>query len=175
MSNADYLIVWPTVSGSSVSWTLSHRLPDGSHGTPQLASTDASTSTTAFYTIVPELTTSDASSPYSAVAYVRQRDPGSSYPTASGVTAAALGAASTEFIYASSSRKPSGTAEDANLAEHNQVRSLPLSPCIAAAEADVPLPPPPTAQGHDQARPLAAVQRRRRRRRDVRVVGERGR
>ncbi|GAA5855551.1 hypothetical protein JCM9279_005117 [Rhodotorula babjevae] len=138
MSNADYLIVWPTVSGSSVSWTLSHRLPDGSHGTPQLASTDASTSTTAFYTIVPELTTSDASSPYSVVAYVRQRDPGSSYPTASGVTAATLDAASTEFIYASSSRKPSGTAEDADLAEHNQPKGttkLDLSQQFSVAAA----------------------------------------
>ncbi|GAA5925953.1 hypothetical protein JCM3775_005160 [Rhodotorula graminis] len=142
MADADFLIVWPTVSGSSVSWTLSHRLPDGSHGMPQLASTDAATATTAFYTVVPELTTSDASSPYSAVAYVRQRDPGSSYPTASGATAAALGAASTEFIYASSSRKPSTTAEDADLAEHNQAKgttkldlSQQFSVAATAAEA----------------------------------------
>ncbi|GAA5905993.1 hypothetical protein JCM8208_006310 [Rhodotorula glutinis] len=141
MSNADYLIVWPTVSGSSVSWTLSHRLPNGAHGTPKLASTDASTSTTAFYTVVPELTTSDASSPYSVVAYVRQRDPGSSYPTASGVTTAALQAASTEFIYASSSRKPTSTAEDADLDEHNQPKGttkLDLSQqfSVAAAAAE---------------------------------------
>ncbi|TNY20468.1 hypothetical protein DMC30DRAFT_439181 [Rhodotorula diobovata] len=122
MSNADYLLAWPTVSGSSVSWTLSHRLPNGAHGQPQLASSDAATSTSTFYTLVPELTTSDASSPFSAVAYVRARDPGASYPTASGVTSAAIQDAATSIIYASSSRAPSGTGEDANLSEHNQAR-----------------------------------------------------
>ncbi|BGP47450.1 hypothetical protein JCM10450v2_003302 [Rhodotorula kratochvilovae] len=115
MNDADFLIAWPVVSGSSVAWTLSHRLPSGGHTMPQ-----STGSTNDFYTLVPELTTGDASSPFSAVAFSRLRDPGASYPTQSGVTPAALEDASTSFIYASSSSKPSGTDEGARIGQHNQ-------------------------------------------------------
>merc|ERR1719487_1809959 len=51
MSNADYIIAWPSVSSSAVNWTLSHRLPSGgdSHSVPSLASSSSSRSTADFY------------------------------------------------------------------------------------------------------------------------------
>ncbi|BGP39350.1 hypothetical protein JCM10449v2_003288 [Rhodotorula kratochvilovae] len=134
MANADFLLAWPVVSGLSVAWTLSHRLPSGGHTMPQ--STGAATNE--FYTLVPELTTADASSPFSAVAFSRLRDPGASYPTQSGVTPAALEDASTSFIYASSSSKPSGTVEGARISQHNQpmgTTSLDLSKAFVVGAA----------------------------------------
>ncbi|GAA5994551.1 cytochrome b561 domain-containing protein [Rhodotorula paludigena] len=124
MADADFLLAWPTISGSSVNWTLSHRLPNTAapegHGLPSVASGDPSTSTTAFYTLVPELTTTEASSPYSAVAWTRARSPGSSYPTASGVATTQLGDAQTSFIYGSSSENPGNADETAPVRRHNQ-------------------------------------------------------
>lgn len=131
MADADFLLAWPTISGSSVNWTLSHRLPNTNaqegHGLPSVASEDPSTSTTAFYTLVPELTTTDASSPYSAVAWTRARSPGSSYPTASGVATTELGDAQTSFIYGSSSENPGSADETAPVQRHNQVRQSSLT------------------------------------------------
>ncbi|BGP39353.1 hypothetical protein JCM10449v2_003291 [Rhodotorula kratochvilovae] len=133
MANADFLLAWPVVSGSSVAWTLSHRLPGGGHTLPQ-----STGSTSDYYTLVPELTTADASSPFSAVAFSRLRDPGASYPTQSGVTPAALEDASTSFIYASSTSKPSAADEGATISQHNQpmgTTSVDLSKAFVIATA----------------------------------------
>lgn len=94
---------------------------------PVLASSSAGTSTPAFYTLVPALTTSDSSSPFSIVAFTRLVDPGSSYPTAQGVTSAALGSGTLDLIYASSSRN-AGTANEgqATFSQHDQVRAIRL-------------------------------------------------
>ncbi|BGP07380.1 hypothetical protein JCM10049v2_003211 [Rhodotorula toruloides] len=167
MADADFLLAWPTVSGSSVNWTLSHRLPNsnalGGHAMPVLASSSAGTSTPAFYTLVPALTTSDSSSPFSIVAFTRLVDPGSSYPTAQGVTSAALGSGTLDLIYASSSRN-AGTANEgqATFSQHDQptgVTSIDMSAAYAVA-ANETSTQPPQAQ---QAPPPSAAARRRRR------------
>ncbi|BGO98767.1 hypothetical protein NBRC10513v2_003162 [Rhodotorula toruloides] len=167
MGDADFLLAWPTVSGSSVNWTLSHRLPNsnalGGHAMPVLASSSAGTSTSTFYTLVPALTTSDSSSPFSSVAFTRLVDPGSTYPTAQGVTNAPLGSGTLDLIYASSSRNP-GTPNEgqATFSQHNQptgVTSLDMSAAYAVAANATSTPPPQT----QQAPPPSAAARRRRR------------
>ena len=56
MGDADYIIAWPDVSGSSANWTLSHRVPGhSSHDMPQLASSAAGTDTQSYYQLVPSL------------------------------------------------------------------------------------------------------------------------
>ncbi|GAA5832646.1 hypothetical protein JCM3770_004944, partial [Rhodotorula araucariae] len=133
MGNADFVLAWPVVSGASAAWTLSHRLPGGGHTMPQPTG-----STSEFYTVVPELTTQDASSRFAAVAFSRLRDAGASYPTQSGVTAAALDPAQTSFIYASSSSKPNGAGETATIIQHNQgmgTTTLDLSKAFITASA----------------------------------------
>ncbi|EGU12958.1 hypothetical protein RTG_00999 [Rhodotorula toruloides ATCC 204091] len=154
MGDADFLLAWPTVSGSSVNWTLSHRLPNsnalGGHAMPVLASSSAGTSTSTFYTLVPALTTSDSSSPFSSVAFTRLVDPGSTYPTAQGVTNAPLGSGTLDLIYASSSRNP-GTPNEgqATFSQHNQptgVTSLDMSAAYAVAANATSTPPPQTQQ-----------------------------
>ncbi|BGP24055.1 carbohydrate-binding domain family 9-like protein [Rhodotorula toruloides] len=167
MADADFLLAWPTVSGSSVNWTLSHRLPNsdtpGAHGMPVLASSGAGTSTGAFYTLVPALTTSDSSSPFSSVAFTRLVDPGPSYPTAQGVTNTTLGSGAVDLIYASSSRNPGSANEgQASIGMHNQptgVASLDLSAPYVLAANESSTPPPQTQQAPP---PNAAARRRRR-------------
>lgn len=146
---------------------------------PVLASSSADTSTSAFYTLVPALTTSDSSSPFSTVAFTRLVDPGSTYPTAQGVTSGALGNGTVDLIYASSSRNP-GTADEgqASFSEHDQVgplgflisvvpdftfeqpagvTSIDLSAAYAVAAKDSSTP----AAAQQAPRPNAAMRRRR--------------
>lgn len=118
MQNADILVAWPTAAG----WTLSHRQSPSGENMPVVASTVAATSTSAFYTYLPELSTIDAASSFTAVTYLRFLAAPADYPSTSTFTS--LTKASTRFIYASSSIKPDGDAEDAVLTQHNQVRSL---------------------------------------------------
>ncbi|BGP23608.1 hypothetical protein Rt10032_c02g0659 [Rhodotorula toruloides] len=122
MSNADYVIAWPTVSSSSVNWTLSHRLPNSgnSHAVPTLASGSSSGSTADFYTLVPALTTTQSSPSYASVAWIRERTPPSTYPTIAGASSATLQQSKTSFIYGAASRNPKTTNEGTtNLAQHN--------------------------------------------------------
>ncbi|GAA6058663.1 hypothetical protein JCM10212_004074 [Sporobolomyces blumeae] len=121
MSNADYLIAWPTVSGSSVSWTLSHRIPGGgSHDQPKMASSASATDTSAFYTPVTALTTTTTGAPYTTVAWLRALQVPSDYPTSSSVSNANVDRTqSLKMIYASASKDPSSTSQNANVAQHN--------------------------------------------------------
>ncbi|GAA5986814.1 hypothetical protein JCM10908_000908 [Rhodotorula pacifica] len=120
MGNADYIIAWPDVSGSSANWTLSHRVPGhSSHDMPMLASSSAGTDTQSYYQLVPELSTSDPSSRYGAVAFLRVLKPGSSYPSKSGVQTS-LASADTQFIYASGSKNPGSSSDGASFAQHDQ-------------------------------------------------------
>lgn len=122
MGNADYIIAWPDVSGSSANWTISHRIPGhSSHDMPQLASSSAGTDTQAYYQLVPELTTTDPSASYGAVAFLRPLNVGSSYPIKSSAQAA-LNSDPTEFVYASGSKNPGSANEGASFAQHDQVR-----------------------------------------------------
>lgn len=129
MRDADFLLTWPTINSTAFSWTLSHRSPNtvaaAGEGQPMVASTDSSTGTAAFYTLVPELTTSDRTSPFSSVAWVRALDPGATYPTPEGVTATLLTTGSASFIYASATAfaNPQDSAEGARLLQHDNVRS----------------------------------------------------
>ncbi|GAA5829876.1 hypothetical protein JCM11251_007917 [Rhodosporidiobolus azoricus] len=124
MSNADYLLAWPTVASSDVSWTLSHRVPDSSvgkaHATPQLASTSSSSSTSTFFTLVPGLTTSSPDSKYASVAWLRAVQPGDGYPKPEGNEDVSLDGEE-RFIYASCSLSP-GTADEskATFQQHNR-------------------------------------------------------
>ncbi|GAA5982038.1 hypothetical protein JCM5350_000624 [Sporobolomyces pararoseus] len=122
MSNSDYLIGWAMVSGSSVNWVLSHRLPNGGHNTPQMASTTGSTQTTDFFHIVPELSTSTTGSPFTTLAWLRELQPPSNYPTSSAVSNAAVDRTSTNLrmIYASASKDPASTNEASDVAQHNR-------------------------------------------------------
>lgn len=124
MGDADYIIAWPDVSGSSANWTLSHRVPGhSSHDMPQLASSAAGTDTQSYYQLVPSLSTMDASSPYGAVAFLRVLDPASGYPSKSGVQTS-LASDQTQMIYASGSENPGSSSEGASFAQHDQVRRL---------------------------------------------------
>lgn len=135
MSNADFLITWPTINSTAFSWTLSHRSPNKafaqSEGQPSVASTDAATSTATFYTLVPELTTSDRTSPYSSVAWIRALDPGASYPAPAGVTPMLLTTGPASFVYASATAfaNPGDPSEGARLQQHDNVR-LQFSPSL---------------------------------------------
>ncbi|GAA5836688.1 hypothetical protein JCM3766R1_006992 [Sporobolomyces carnicolor] len=122
MSNSDYLIGWPMISGSSVDWVLSHRIPDGDHGTPQMASTSSQTKTSDFYHIVPELSTTTTGSSFTTLAWLRQLEPPSNYPTSSAVSNAVVDRTSTSLrmIYASASKDPASTDEAASVAQHNR-------------------------------------------------------
>ncbi|GAA6007570.1 hypothetical protein JCM10207_006390 [Rhodosporidiobolus poonsookiae] len=141
MSNADFFVSWPTISSNSVNWTISHRLPNtqapGGHGMPMLASEDASTGSAAFLTLVPALTTSEADSPFSSVAWVGALQPGSSYPAPEGV-AANLAAEQTSFVYASSTTSPGSADEgEARIGMHDQphgTTSLDLASAINAEQ-----------------------------------------
>lgn len=126
MGDADYIIAWPDVSGSSANWTLSHRVPGhSSHNMPQLASSAAGTDTQSYYQLVPALSTMDAASPYGAVAFLRVLDPASGYPSKSGVQTS-LVSDQTQMIYASGSENPFSSSEGASFAQHDQVRRLPF-------------------------------------------------
>lgn len=122
MSNSDYLIGWPMISGSSVDWVLSHRIPDGDHGTPQMASASSQTKTSDFYHIVPELSTTTTGSSFTTLAWLRQLEPPSNYPTSSAVSNAVVDRTSTSLrmIYASASKDPASTDEAASVAQHNR-------------------------------------------------------
>ncbi|GAA5898789.1 uncharacterized protein JCM6883_003427 [Sporobolomyces salmoneus] len=122
MSNSDYLIGWPMVSDSNVSWVLSHRLPNGGHGTPRMASTSSAEQTTDFYHIVPELSTSTTGSSFTTLAWLRALEPPSDYPTSSAVSNAAVDRTTTslEMIYASASKDPASTNEASDVAQHNR-------------------------------------------------------
>ncbi|KAL8276339.1 hypothetical protein RQP46_011264 [Phenoliferia psychrophenolica] len=88
---------------------------------PVLASTVAATSTNSFYTFLPAISTSDASSSYTVVSYLRLLAMPSGYVTTSAMKTIARGPQS--FIYASSTIKPDSTAENAVLTQHNQAHS----------------------------------------------------
>ncbi|GAA6010479.1 hypothetical protein JCM11491_006958 [Sporobolomyces phaffii] len=122
MSNADFLMAWPMTSGSKVDWVLSHRVPNGAHGTPQMASTSSSVQTTDFYTIVPELSTTATGSPFTTVAWLRALTPPANYPTSSAVSSSTIDRTSTslKMIYASASKDPSSTNEASDVAQHNR-------------------------------------------------------
>lgn len=121
MGNADYIVAWPDVSGSSANWTLSHRVPAHSaHDMPELASSTAGSDTQAYFQLVPNLTTTDPSSPYGAVAFLRPLQPDSNYPTKSGVKTT-LQSPQTSFIYASGSQNPGSASPGASFAQHDQV------------------------------------------------------
>jgi hypothetical protein len=128
MGDADFLISWPTINSTSFAWTLSHRSPNTvaarGEGQPVLASTDAATNTATFYTLVPELSTTDRTSPFTSVAYVRALDPGTSYPAPAGATVKLNTAGQDSFIYASasSSLNPQDLSENAKLSQHDNVR-----------------------------------------------------
>lgn len=127
MSNADYIIAWPSVSSSSVEWTLSHRLPSGgdSHAVPVLASSSSSRSTADFYTLVPGLTTTQSSASHATVAWIRERAPPSTYPTTGSVSSSTLQPSKTSFIYGAASRNPKTTNEGTtSLVQHNLVRTF---------------------------------------------------
>ncbi|PRQ72994.1 hypothetical protein AAT19DRAFT_15747 [Rhodotorula toruloides] len=145
MSNADYIIAWPSVSSSAVNWTLSHRLPSGgdSHSVPSLASSSSSRSTADFYTLVPALTTTQTSASYASVAWIRERTPPSTYPTTGSVSSSTLEQSKTSFIYGAASKNPKTTNEGTtSLAQHNLVRQS--SPRLLQAQlADLHL-----AQGY---------------------------
>ncbi|KWU47434.1 hypothetical protein RHOSPDRAFT_30859 [Rhodotorula sp. JG-1b] len=120
MGDADYIIAWPDVSGSSANWTLSHRVPGhSSHDMPQLASSAAGTDTQSYYQLVPSLSTMDASSPYGAVAFLRVLDLASGDPSKSGVQTS-LASDQTQMIYASGSKNPGSSSEGASFAQHDQ-------------------------------------------------------
>lgn len=120
MRNSDYLIAWPNLAISSAvapPWTLSHRAPEG-RDQPTVASTASATSTSALFTYLPALSTSDSSSPYTVIAYLRPL----TFPSGLSTTSfPPLSAAKTTFIYASSSKSPDDTAENASLSQHDQV------------------------------------------------------
>lgn len=121
MGDADYIIAWPDVSGSTANWTLSHRVPGhSSHDMPQLASTTAGTDTQSYYQLVPELSTSDSSSRFGAVAFLRALNPATGYPSKSGVQTS-LASDKRNLIYASGSQNPGSTSEAASFAQHDQV------------------------------------------------------
>ncbi|GAA5838108.1 hypothetical protein JCM5353_004499 [Sporobolomyces roseus] len=140
MSNADYLVAYPMMSGSSGDWTLSHRLPgSGSHGDPRMASSGGSTKT--FYTLVPGLSSSATGSPYTTVAWLRPLQTPSDYPTSSSVSNANVDpSTSLKLIYASASKSPDSTSETAEIVEHNNAFgsfSMDISqPINLAAAAD---------------------------------------
>ncbi|BGP54871.1 hypothetical protein JCM8202_003380 [Rhodotorula sphaerocarpa] len=120
MGNADYIVAWPDVSGSSANWTLSHRVPAHSaHDMPELASSTAGSDTQAYFQLVPNLTTTDPSSPYGAVAFLRPLQPDSNYPIKSGVKTS-LQSPQTSFIYASGSQNPGSASPSASFAQHDQ-------------------------------------------------------
>lgn len=131
MSNADYLLAWPNVASTSTPWTLSHRDASG-EVEPLVASTAAATSTSAFYTIIPSLS-SDGTSSYTAVTFLRLLTIPSTYPSNS--TRLSLSRSMTSFIYASCSVNPQSTAETATLKQYDQVRSD--LQCFCKAYADV--------------------------------------
>ncbi|GAA5906461.1 hypothetical protein JCM6882_004442 [Rhodosporidiobolus microsporus] len=141
MRNADFVLAWPTISSSSVEWTISHRLPNAkapsSHGAPAIASTAAGTDTAAFYALVPQLTTSESGLAYAAVAWMRAVEVGEGYPAPQGGQDPSLAATSgsESFIYASATISPGTADEDeATFEQHNQPRgtiSLDLNTAIA--------------------------------------------
>ncbi|GAA5938290.1 cytochrome and DOMON domain-containing protein [Sporobolomyces koalae] len=122
MANADFLMAWPMLSGTAVTWVLSHRLPSGSHGTPQLASTNSATDTEAFYTFLPELSTATTGSQFTTVAWLRALEPPSDYPTSSAVASTNIDRATSKLnlIYASASKDPASTDQNANVEQHNR-------------------------------------------------------
>lgn len=110
-------------SGSTIDWILSHRVPDGTHGTPQMASSSPSVKTTDFFTIVPELSSTTTGSPFTTLAWLRELQPPANYPTSSSVSNTTVDRASTslKMIYASSSKDPRSVNEDSNnVAQHNK-------------------------------------------------------
>ncbi|GAA6035792.1 hypothetical protein JCM8097_005704 [Rhodosporidiobolus ruineniae] len=142
MANADFLVAWPTVSSSStVNWALSHRLPNSaapqSHAEPEVASTTAGSSTDAYYTLVPALSTSEVADPSTSVAWLRPLVPPSGYPASPGRDANLQQAGENQFIYASSSRNP-GTSDEgsAELEQHDQPHGTTTLSLAALANLD---------------------------------------
>ncbi|GAA5875775.1 hypothetical protein JCM1840_003513 [Sporobolomyces johnsonii] len=157
MSNSDYLVAWPTISDSSVSWTLSHRSPDArsAHNMPVVASTTSTSNTAAFFYPVTSLTTTTTDSPFASVAWIRQLSVPAGYPVGSGVSTASMGRESLEMIYASSSHNPGAASESATLQQHNQPHgavtmniSLPIN--LASATPISPQPKPSGLTSRDK-------------------------
>lgn len=127
MVNADFLIAWATTTGSAVTWTLSHRNSPGEQE-PVLAASNTELSSNRFFTLVPSLSTSTASSPYTVVTYLRLLRQPSNYPSTSPFKTIAR--RQTPFIFASCSVNPRNAAEGAHLQQHDQVSFRFL--CIAS-------------------------------------------
>ncbi|KAK4704668.1 hypothetical protein P7C70_g1538, partial [Phenoliferia sp. Uapishka_3] len=122
MVDADLIVMWPTFTGSpatdpATSWVLSHRNAPG-HVMPTVASADASLATSNFYTLLPALSTTDPSSAFTAVSFVRLLEMPSNYPSTS--PHKSITQTSTSVCYASSSDRPPTTTQDATITQHNQ-------------------------------------------------------
>ncbi|KAK4704883.1 hypothetical protein P7C70_g1328, partial [Phenoliferia sp. Uapishka_3] len=120
MANADFLVAWPTSDSSDIKWTLSHRQSTG-EVMPTVASNVSATETTEFFTLVPTLSTTDHTSHYTVVTYLRLLNMPSDYPTTA--KANAIARDSNDFIFASSTVKPTGNAENAVLTQHDQAHA----------------------------------------------------
>lgn len=121
MPNADFLVTWPNLetAGASSAWTLSHR-DTPAQVMPVAASTSSGTTTSDFFTYLPALSTTDGTSPFTLVSYLRPLSFPSNYVSTAVTTSITRGVNS--FIYASSTVKPANTAETATLTQHDQVR-----------------------------------------------------
>lgn len=109
----------PNEGSAATPWTISHRSSPGGEDQPVVAASAPATSTSTFYTFLPELST-DASASYTAVSFLRLLEPPSSYPSKSSYKSLNRNGRNC-FIYASSTVSPRSSDEGADLAQHNQV------------------------------------------------------
>ncbi|KAL8292516.1 hypothetical protein RQP46_001128 [Phenoliferia psychrophenolica] len=142
MMNADFLVTWPNLAAGATPatpFTLSHRNSPGEI-MPVVAEAGA---TLNHFTLLPQLSSLDASSSFTAVSYIRLLAMPSGYVTTSTMKTIARGPQS--FIYASSTVKPEGTAEDAVLTQHDQAHgptmldlSVPITLAAAGTSSSAP-------------------------------------
>lgn len=126
MTNADMLVAWMAPTPSPIApWVLSHREATGPT-MPKVSSTAPDTMTTSFYTFLPQLSTSDPTSPYTSVSYLRPLIMPPNYPSLSSFKN--LMKVKTGFIYASSSHRPASDAPDGPIGKHDEVSSSSQTP-----------------------------------------------
>ena len=123
MADADIIVAWPAFTTAKAvdpfaSWTLSHRQAPG-HVPPTVVTTVPALATPNFFTIVPALTTSDPTSTFTVLSFVRLLKMPPDYPGAS--IHREIEKQSTSVIYASSSKRPATNAQDAPISKHDQV------------------------------------------------------
>ncbi|KAI5478611.1 hypothetical protein MNV49_004753 [Pseudohyphozyma bogoriensis] len=154
MANADFLVTWPnpnlaTNTAPSTAWTLSHRKTTGQEAMPQVASGDPASSTAALFTFLPDLSTTDASSTFTAVTYLRLLE----FPSSlSSTTFKSLQRQQTGFIYASSTVQPSSISESSSITQHNQAHaaiSLDLSAPLTISGTGSSVPSSSSGSGDD--------------------------